>query len=155
MKLNDIITIFLSSLGVIGAIYTYIVHTKRLNSQQKQINEYQIRKMEEETLEKKQAWIEANVYKVGKGWKMKIYNKGKAKATNIDFKSETLDDDSSIELIGDPKMFPVPSLLPQSCVELTVLLCYGHKPIHKILFTWDDESGNNRSQEQDVIFDVS
>ncbi len=155
MELNDIITIFLSSLGVIGALYTYIVHTKRLNSQQKQINEYQIRKMKEETLEKKQAWIEANVYKAGKGWKMKIYNKGKAKATNINFESQTLEEDQGINVYKDPGMFPIPSLPPQNSVELTVFLLYGHKPIHKIKFTWDDEFSSDRSQEQDVIFEVS
>lgn len=108
-------------------------------------------------MEKKQAMIEANVYRTTdrKGnsiWKMKIYNKGKAKATNIDFTSETLDADSAIELIGDPTMFPIPSLIPYGSVELSVLLCCGHKPSHKFIFTWDDESGKGRTQEQDVFF---
>lgn len=84
----------------------------------------------------KQAAIEANIYKTTdrKGnsiQKMKIYNKGKAKAYNVDFNSETLDADSAISLIGDPDMFPIPSLLPYGSVELSVILCYGHKPWKK------------------------
>lgn len=166
-NINWLITV----LTFLGGIYMYFNHTYRLNQQQKklneqqeqlnkqqvQLNEYQIEKSKAESLEKKQAMIEANVYRTTdrKGnsiWKMKIYNKGKAKATNIDFTSETLDADSAIELIGDPTMFPIPSLIPYGSVELSVLLCCGHKPSHKFIFTWDDESGKGRAQEQDVFF---
>lgn len=155
MELNDIVTALLSLVAVIGSIYTYIVHNKRLNNQQRQINDYEIKKLEEERLEKKQALVEANVYKSGGIWKMKIFNRGKARATNIRFESKTLDEDSSIRLNYDLEMYPIPSLLPNDSVEITVILCNGHKPVHKMLFTWDDESGAGRSQEQDVIFDVS
>lgn len=165
------LTIFLTFLG---GIYMYVNHTRKLNKQQekineqderlneqqhqlneqqKQINEYQLQKNNEEALEKKQAIIEANVYKAGKSnWKMKIYNRGKAKATNIDFESESLDNDDRINLIGDPNMFPLPSLLPQGSIELEVMLCIGHQSIHRMKFTWNDESGTERSQEQDVVF---
>lgn len=161
----------ITSLTFLGGVYMYFNHNHRLNKQQRklneqqdqlnrqqtQLNEYQLKKSQEEDLEKKQAAIEANVYKTTdrKGnsiWKMKIYNKGKANAYNVDFNSESLDADSAISLIGDPAMFPIPSLIPYGSVELSVILCCGHKPSHNIVFTWDDESGKGRSQTQDVIF---
>lgn len=154
----------ITALTFLGGLYMYVNHTHRLNKQQDQLNKqqvlinaYQLKKSEEEELEKRQASIEANVYKTtnrngNPAWKMKIYNKGKAKAYNVDFNSESLDADEAIILIRDPNMFPIPSLLPSSSLEVSVILCYGHKPSHNITFTWDDDSEEKRSQEQNVIF---
>lgn len=155
----------------IGGIYMYVNHTRRLNNQQKKLNaqqeqlndqqaklnEYQLQKSKEEELEKKQAVVEAYVFKTvntkGKTvWKMKIYNKGKAKALNINYESETLKKDNSIKLLISDNTLPIPSLLPQGSVEFAVMLCAGHKLSHRFKFTWEDESGIDRSQEQDVIF---
>ena len=61
----------------IGGIYMYVNHTRRLNNQQKKLNaqqeqlndqqtklnEYQLQKSKEEELERKQALIEAYVFK--------------------------------------------------------------------------------------------
>ena len=155
----------------LGGIYMYINNTRRLNQQQVKLNdqqkllnkqqellnEYQLQKSKEEILEKKQALIEANVYKTSdrKGnpiWRMKVYNKGKAKGSNINFKSETLSNDQGIIITDGLEMFPLPSLLPQGSVELSIILFTSHQPMHKIRFTWEDESGKERFQEQDVIF---
>lgn len=163
-NIAEYINWLITALTFLGSIYMYFNHTYRLNQQQKklnqqqvQLNEYQIEKSKAESLEKKQAMIEANVYRTtdGKGksnLKMKIYNKGKAKATNIDFTSETLNTDSAITLINRSTMFPIPSLMPYGSVELSVLLCCGHEFSHKFVFTWDDESKKGRTQEQDVFF---
>lgn len=158
-------------LAFMGGIFMYFNHTRKLNqqqtklnsqqeqlnNQQKQLNEYQLQKTKEESIEKKQAFIEANVYsttdrKGNPAWKMKIYNRGKAKATNINFESVTLNNDPNIQLLFDHQMFPIPSLNPQSSVEIAVLLCIGYQPCHHFKFIWDDESGTNRSEEQDIIF---
>ena len=155
----------------IGGIYMYVNHTRRLNNQQKKLNaqqeqlndqqtklnEYQLQKSKEEELERKQALIEAYVFKTtdrrgNSAWIMKIYNKGKAKALNINFESESLKMDNSINLLIADNMLPIPSLLPQGSVEFAVILCIGHKLSHRFKFTWDDESGTDRLQEQDVIF---
>ena len=67
----------ITALTFLGGIYMYFNHTYRLNQQQKklneqqeqlnkqqvQLNEYQIEKSKAESLEKKQAMIEANVYR--------------------------------------------------------------------------------------------
>lgn len=149
-----------TALTFLGGIYMYFNHTHRLNEQQRklneqqvQLNDYQIEKSKTEALEKKQAIIEASVYKTGKSvWIMRICNKGKAKATNIDFTSATLDADSAIKIFRNHAMIPIPSLIPDGTVELSVVLFVGHKPSHKIAFTWDDEFGKGRTKEQDVFF---
>lgn len=58
MNIENYISLCLSILAAIGASYTYIVHTRRLNSQQKQINDYQLRHLKEEEDEKKKALIQ-------------------------------------------------------------------------------------------------
>ena len=165
------INLLVTALTFLGGIYMYFNHTHRLNEQQKklneqqeqlnqqqvQLNEYQIEKSKAEALEKKQAIIEASVHKTtdkkGKSvWIMKICNKGKTKASNIDFTSATLDADPAIKILRNPEMIPIPSLIPDGTVELSVVLFIGHKPSHKIVFTWDDEFGKGRTQEQDVFF---
>lgn len=165
--INWLITFF----TFIGGIFLYVNHTRKLNqqqtklnsqqeqlnNQQNQLNEYQLQKSKEESIEKKQAFIEANVYSTadsqGKpAWRMKIYNRGKAKATNINFEAITLNNDPNIHLIFDPHMFPIPSLNPHGAVEIVVVLSCGHQLSHRFKFTWDDESRTNRSEEQDVIF---
>lgn len=130
---------------------------EQLNAQQAKLNEYLLQKSKEETLEKRQAFIEAYVYRTqdGKGkpvWKMRIYNKGKSKARNIKFESKTLDNDNGIHLLIPDDMFPIPSLQPQGYVDICIMLLVGHNLSHKIKFIWDDETGVNRSQEQDVLF---
>ncbi|RHU30982.1 hypothetical protein DXD68_04095 [Parabacteroides sp. TM07-1AC] len=172
--MNDIlenIDWFITLFTFIGGIYMYVSHTRRLNNQQKKLNaqqeqlndqqtklnEYQLQKSKEEELEKKQALIEAYVFKTmdrrgNSAWRMKIYNKGKAKASNINFESESLEMDNSINLLIADNTLPIPSLLPQGSVEFAVILCTGHKLSHRFKFTWEDESGIDRSQEQDVIF---
>lgn len=157
----------------LGGIYMYVNHTRKLNNQQteinaqdvrlneqqnqlndqqKQINDYQLQKDREEALEKKQAIIEATVEIVNSEWKMKIQNIGRAKATNIDFESKSLNSSSKIIGFGNPNMFPLTSLLPQQSIQLRGMLSDGYQSTHRMKFTWSDESDIERSQEQDVVF---
>ena len=53
MNIETYISLGLSVLAAIGASYTYVVHTRRLNSQQKQITDYQLKHLKEEEDEKK------------------------------------------------------------------------------------------------------
>lgn len=171
MRSIEYINLFISIFTFFGGLYMYIIHTCRLNQQQNRLNmqqeqlnaqqaklnEYLLQKSKEETLEKRQAFIEAYVYRTqdGKGkpvWKMRIYNKGKSKARNIKFESKTLDNDNGIHLLIPDDMFPIPSIQPQGYVDICIMLLVGHNLSHKIKFIWDDETGVNRSQEQDVLF---
>jgi len=163
---------------LLGGILMYVKHTRILSSQQKllneqntrlneqqkllneqlkKINDHEIKKAEEEELKKKQAIIEANVFDYtnssgNKAWKMKLYNKGEATASNIRFESKSLEEDDLINILKNNDTYPIPSLNAKSYIAFPVLLFIGHKKIHKFTFEWDDESGENRSSEQDVLF---
>ena len=52
MNIETYISLGLSILATIGTLYTYIVHTSKLNSQQKEINSYYIKHLKEENEEK-------------------------------------------------------------------------------------------------------
>lgn len=71
---------------------------------------------------------------------------------NINFESKTLDNDSCVDLLIPDDMFPIHSLQPKGFVDIGILLSIGHNLSHKVKFIWDDETGVNQSQEQDVIF---
>nr|WP_321375377.1 hypothetical protein [uncultured Bacteroides sp.] len=152
MELEGIISLSLSIFASIGAIYTYIVHTRKLNIQQQQINNYQLKRELEEINEKKKASIEAQVYKAANNWKIEIRNKGKNTATNIRLISEDISNDSSVYLLVPDNFLPYPSLLPQGSFDLSVMLANGHKNIHRIKLMWDDDFSKDRTQEQDISF---
>lgn len=132
----------------IGALFYSWITDKRLKKQQMQINEQQLAKNAEEDNEKKQAIIEANVYKSDKIWKVKIYNKGKACARNIRFFSDDIENDNCIQLLVSKEQFPYLILYPQNSFELNLMLCVGHKKTPKIKFIWDDDFGKDREREQ-------
>ena len=95
MKWDSIVSLAVSAAAAFGTLYVYIVHTRKLNLQQKQINEYQIKKSKEEEDKKKKAIIEANIYKTdakGPSWRMKICNKGQTKARNISYSAPDIGD---------------------------------------------------------------
>lgn len=163
MKWESIVSILISIGAAIGALYTYFVHTRKLNEQQKQINEqlsllnkYQIDKNKEEEDNKKKALIEANTFSTYNGkyksWRIKIYNKGSAKALNIRLVSPDIDNDDMVDLRVPNGFLPYPSLVPQQSFEIGVVLSCNHKDFHRIRLIWDDESGKDRFQEQDISF---
>ena len=60
------------------------MHDKKLNVQERRINEYQLKQIEKEDLENKKADIMGNIVKGIKGGRiLKIYNRGRATARNI------------------------------------------------------------------------
>ena len=163
MSWESNVTMGLSALAAFGSLYTYLVHNRKLNKQQKQINEqvallnnYQLEKNKEEENNKKKALIEANVvpYFNGrhKSWKIKIYNKGVSKASNISLISDDLQNDAMITLLRIDELLPYPSLVPQQSFEIYVRLCSGYKSIYRIKLVWDDDFGEKQYQEQDLSF---
>lgn len=163
MNWESIVSISISVGAAIGALYTYFVHTQKLNEQQKQINEqltllnkYQIDKNKEEEENKKKALIEANTYSTHNGkyksWRIKIYNKGNVKALNIRLVSTDIDNDDKVNLRIPDGFLPYPSLLPQQSFEIGVALFSSHKDFYRIKLVWDDDSAKDRLQEQDISF---
>ena len=103
-------------------------------------------KTEEE--ESQKASIECNVIKTSKGEMniLKIYNKGQAKAYNVNF--AILDDpEENISLNMPDNYLPYPILLPQQSFEVRYIL-FRRRPHFTIKIEWDDDFKKGRNQTQ-------
>lgn len=124
------------------------MHDKKLKEQERRINEYQLKQIEQENLESKKAAIRGNIVKGLKGGRtLKVYNSGRATARNI--KVEGLDVDGVFYLPQD--LFPYELMNPQDYAELTLHLTCGCPSTIKLKYVWDDESGKDIEFEQLLI----
>lgn len=145
MEASSIISLSISGLAIVGTLFTYFKHDKRIKSQESRLNQYQINKIEEEETDKKKAQIRGNSMDEGKnGKKLRIYNAGKAKATNI--RIEFLDgiDPRTISM----EQFPYKLLNPQDNTEIIFSKYSCPKPTITVKLIWDDEFQKNNEFEQ-------
>lgn len=139
---------YISIASLTISIATYLIDDKKLKKQQALINEYQIEKNKEEQEEKGKALIECSVVKTG-GSKLdylKIYNRGKATAFNINI--EVLDLKDNIDFMEH--CIPFPKLIPQQSFDLHYFLDCGGRDYHTIKITWDDPYKQKESVELSV-----
>lgn len=147
MKWDSISSFLLSILALLGTLYTDIVHTKNLNNQQKQINDYLIKKEKEEEENKKKALVCAETFKSNDGWKIKIFNTGESIARNIRiYSKEAKNNNSGIHLYSKTESYPF--LNKGGHYEIEMNLCKIHYPTVIITLIWDDEFEKNREREE-------
>lgn len=156
MELKDILSLVFSAIALLGTLFTYFFHNRKLSIQQKQINEqqklineYQLRAMEEEGAKKKKAFIQCEIFpNLEKGIldKMRIRNIGSSVANNVNFK-----DQGQIYYSMPEDLFPYPKLLPGQYIELLYYSGESNNIHQTITFTWDDEMKKGESCEQVVI----
>lgn len=145
IELSDIISI----IALIGTAITYLFHSRKLNTQQKQINEFQIRKSIEEEENRKKALISATAFEMGEGWRVRVSNKGEAIARNIRLYSDDISmEESGIDLWTDIESYPI--LNKDEYFDMVMSLCEGHNPTPVIKLVWDDPFGKDREYEQSL-----
>lgn len=138
-------SLLLSILALIASVFTYFKHDKKLKEQERKINEYQLKQIEQENLESKKAAIRGNIVKGLKGGRtLKVYNSGRATARNI--RVEGLDVNGIFYMRRD--IFPYELMNPQDYTELTMHLTCGCPSTIKLKYIWDDEFGDNNEFEQ-------
>jgi len=147
MKNSDWIALGSILISIVALLFTWLTDRK-VKVQQVIINKYDLDKKINEIVENKKAIIEANSFKSGNGWKIKIYNKGKATAKNIRIDSPDLFENKGINLSIDKDFLPYQILHPQTSFEIDMMLFYGYKKSPKVKFIWDDEFGLNQEREQ-------
>lgn len=145
IELSDIISL----VALAGTVITYLLHSRKLNVQQKQINEFQIRKSIEEEDNRKKALICASAFKSPKGWRIGVCNKGEATARNIRliYNDNGLSK-SGIELCMNVESYPL--LNKDDNFDIVMLLAEGHNPAPIIKLVWDDPFGKDREYEQSL-----
>lgn len=112
-----------------------------------------MKKDRQKTTNNKKAVIRAKGYKRGSDWRVKIWNDGAGIARNINFHSEDLVNDDGIKVFFKDGQLPYPLLNSDESFELSALLTYDRKPLHKITLTWDDDFKKGRAREQVLEFD--
>lgn len=137
-------SIIISILALIGTVYTYFVHDRKIKRQESIINEYQLAKFKEEKEEGKKALISGNIIKTERSQRvLKIYNKGKATATNINIQGLDI---REIEL--QDNILPYELLNPQDYAQIKFLIIMNAPSTIKLTYTWDDayQTGNSSTQ---------
>ena len=137
--------LIISILALLASAFTYFKHDKKLKEQERKINEYQLKQIEQEDLESKKAAIRGNIVKGLKGKRtLKVYNSGRAIARNI--RIEGLDVEGLFHRADE--VFPYELMNPQDYTEVNIMLFNNCAPTIKLKYIWDDESGKNNEFEQ-------
>ena len=102
-------------------------------------------KREEEELRK--AFIRGNIIKAERGYKLHIFNSGKANATNV--KVEWLNEHDRILIRGD---FNIGDLTPQNKRVYYLHVGVGHPDIMHLRYTWSDDFNAENIYEEKLQF---
>lgn len=140
----ELASIIISIIALLGSLATYIIHDHKIKEQEKMINEYQLAKYKEEEEENKKALISGNIIKKERGQRvLKIYNKGKATATDINIQGLDI---REIEL--QDNILPYELLNPQDYAQIKFLIIMNAPSTIKLTYTWDDayQTGNSFTQ---------
>jgi len=130
------ISLVLSILAIAGSVTTYLIHDKRLKSQEARINDYELSKIDNEKKDALKAKVRANSYKSGPGRQIvKIFNSGQAIAKNIRIEFTPADYDGYIQ----KNQFPFKYLNPQDFTEISMILVSEMPDTIEIKMMWDDE----------------
>lgn len=140
----EIATIILSILAILGSIFVYFSHDKKIKKQEKILNDYQIKRFESEDIENKKAEIKGNIRKRDKGLRtLIVFNSGKNTAYNI--RLEFL---SELNGIIDLEFQSYEMLNPQESTEICFFLVEGHAPTLKVKYIWNDNFRENNEFAQ-------
>lgn len=131
-------SLILSVLTILGGLWGYFKHDKKLKSQEKRLNDLQIKQFEKEEAKEKMAEIKANVIRGVKGnHKIRFINSGKSDAINVRIDILTPKEEMS-SIRCKNTWGPYEMINPQTYREEMLTLCLGHPNVIKIKVTWDD-----------------
>ena len=133
-----------------GAIFWTWLTSRKLNKQQEQINNFTIKRQNEEAEEMKKASIQI----ISESRGLFVRNLGKAIARNIRINSDTFNDpDSNIEIVDD--ILPYEELHPNDFFQLEIILSLGHPKNVNATVLWDDDSAQNNKKSVTLQFNRS
>lgn len=137
-------SLMLSVLAILGSIFTYFYHDRKIKMQEKRLNDYQLKKYELEDVENQKAQIKGNLIKTTEANRsLIIFNAGKSTAHNI--RLELL---SELQGIIDFEFKPFEMLNPQEKTETKFFLATGHAKTIKVKYVWDDNFKKNNEFTQ-------
>ncbi|MCM1078261.1 MAG: hypothetical protein NC344_01295 [Bacteroidales bacterium] len=134
----------MAAMGILGGLWAYFRHDRKIKSQEKILNEFQIKQIEKEQAKEKMAEMKANIISNHKGTaRIRFVNAGKANANNI--RIEVLTSEKEMGKIYYGANFgPYEVINPQSYREEKLFLCEGHPDTIEMKIIWNDEFKNDR-----------
>lgn len=142
--------LIVAALSLIVAVISLIksLHSQKIQNKIYELDEklksYELKKIAKTEAEKSFTCVEARVIKVGKNYRLKVWNSGKAVVYDV---SATLDQDAGIILVDDKMPFEM--LDPQKGFEVAAVWSGGNTKF-KITTSWLDESKTQHQKEQFV-----
>ena len=140
-------SIVISVLALLFSIFTYLISDRKIKKQEHLLNEYNIKKIEQEDVENRKAYVCANMISLGRGrYSMKIYNSGKSEANNV--KVEFLK-----ELEGfytDSNAYLYKQILPHDGVEFILYATMNCESTIGLKIEWNDSYKTTNVFEQYV-----
>ncbi|WP_129136796.1 hypothetical protein [Luteimonas sp. YGD11-2] len=107
---------------------------------QEQLNRRLLAREEAETNREKRADLGATFIKLGSSnYRLRVFNKGKAAATNV--RISFPDGDNVVSKSDVDRKFPMELLEPHQSVELLASIHMGSRSKHKVVLNWADEAG--------------
>lgn len=137
------ISLVISILTLTFSIFVYFTHDKKLNAQQKRLNELALQKAAQEDEASKKAIIFLAHERVGKSDKLIITNKGQATAYNVHLTSHVEED--PVMTLNIPPHWD--SLKPGQEVRRPIVLFIGSVTQVTYDITWQDELGEHKDQQ--------
>ena len=131
----NLISLILSILALSFSAFIYFYHDRKIKKQERLLNDYNIRKNEQEEIENKKAYIRANLIKLGGGkYAMKIYNSGKADANNVNVQFT----DKLEGFFSTKEKYSYQQILPHDGTEFILFATEGHEDSIGLKLSWDD-----------------
>lgn len=143
----DIISTVVAGLALVLSLLTYFKHDRKLKKQEKLLNDYNLRVMEQSEAENKKAVIRARVVKPSSGNRtLYICNTGKVKARNL-----TVDLPNHDEILVSNPEFPktFKELLPDASREFHLILLQGDEEL-TITYAWEDDFSKDNKESQTI-----
>jgi len=140
----------MAGLGIVGGIYGYFRHDRKLKEQEKRLNDLQIKRFEKEEAQEKMAEIRASIIHGSRGTsKIRFVNVGKSNAYNVRIEILTSEKEMEGVVLSD-EWGPYDMINPQMYREERIALCIGCPDIISLNVIWDDAYGKNRKVKLDV-----
>ena len=131
--------------GIIGGLFMYYRHDKRIKKQEKLLNDFQIKQYKKAEEQEKQAKVECSIINVDKGTrKVRFYNSGLADAHNV--RVEVLNSSNLDRIVFFGIWGPYDLITSRNgSREEKIMLYEGHPDVLKLRIMWDDDFENDRS----------
>ncbi len=141
----ELVGIIISIVALVLAGFTYVKHDRKLNKQAELINKYQLESMEKERENSKKAIIETNVIRGDKGKRtIKVYNKGLAKALNVNVKFLSAD---KVSIINNP--CPI-DINPKNGIDIQVAVSLESPEKITLELQWGDNYKKDNIEQQTI-----